>query len=37
MTVRAVEDDDAITDDLLTLTHTVSGGGYDDVVVDDGE
>ena len=35
MTVRAVEDKDAITDDPVTLTHTVSGGGYDDVVVDD--
>ena len=35
MTVRAVEDDDAITDDPVTLMHTVSGGGYNDVVVND--
>ena len=35
MTVRAGPDDDAITDDSVTLMHTVSGGGYDDVVVDD--
>ena len=35
MTVRAVEDNDAITNDPVTLTHTASGGGYDDVVVDD--
>ena len=35
MTVRAGEDEDARTDETVTLTHTVSGGGYDDVVVDD--
>ena len=35
MTVRAVEDEDAIVDDPVTLMHTVSGGGYGDVEVDD--
>ena len=28
MTVRAAEDDDALADDPVTLTHTVSGGDY---------
>ena len=29
VTVFAAEDDDATADDVVTITHTVSGGGYD--------
>ena len=35
VTVSAAEDDDALTDDALTLTHTVSGGDYGAVTADD--
>ena len=31
ITVTAVQDDDAVTDDPVTLTHIVSGGDYEDV------
>ena len=31
VTVTAAEDDDALDDDPITLTHTLRGGGYDDV------
>ena len=31
ITVTAAQDDDAVTDDPLTLTHAVSGGDYEDV------
>ncbi len=33
--VSAAEDDDAVTDAPLTLTHDVSGGGYDGVTASD--
>ena len=35
MTVRAREDNDAETDPQVTLTHTVSGGGYSGVTASD--
>ena len=34
VTVSAAQDDDNV-DDTVTLTHTASGGGYDDVAIDD--
>ena len=37
VTVTAAEDDDAATDDVATLTHTVSGGGYTSTTVPDVE
>ena len=37
VTVTADHDDDAVTDDLLTLTHTVSGGDYEGVKIADVE
>ncbi len=33
ITVTAVEDEDAVVDEAVTLTHVVSGGDYDDVSV----
>ena len=33
VTVSAGEDDDAITDDAVVITHTISGGGYADTAV----
>ena len=33
--VTAASDDDVVGDDPVTLTHTVRGGGYDGVAVDD--
>ena len=33
VTVTAHHDDDAVDDDPLTITHTVSGGDYEDVTV----
>ena len=35
MTVTAAEDDDGVTDAVVTLTHTVSGGGYGSTNVPD--
>ena len=35
--VTAAEDDDAVTDAGVTLTHTVSGGGYGSTTVPDVE
>ena len=35
VTVSAAEDDDTLTDDAVTLTHTVSGGDYGTVTADD--
>ena len=35
VTVRAAEDDDAVTDTPVTLTHTVSGGDYGSVSAED--
>ena len=35
VTVRAAEDDDAVADPPVTLTHTVSGGGYAGVSASD--
>ena len=37
VTVTAAEDDDAVTDAGVTLTHTVSGGGYGSTTVPDVE
>ena len=37
VTVTAAHDDDAVADDLVVLTHTVSGGDYEDVTVADVE
>ena len=37
MTVTAAEDDDGVTDAGVTLTHTVSGGGYGSTTVPDVE
>ena len=37
VTVRAAADDDAVTDAGVTLTHTVSGGGYGSTTVPDVE
>ena len=37
VTVTAAHDDDAVVDDLVVLTHTVSGGDYEDVTVADVE
>ena len=37
VTVSAAEDDDAVVDAAVTLTHTVSGGGYDGVTAADVE
>ena len=37
VTVMAAEDDDAVVDAAVTLTHTVSGGGYDGVTAADVE
>ena len=37
VTVTAAEDDDAVTDAGVTLTHTVSGGGYTSTTVPDVE
>ncbi len=37
VTVTAAEDDDAATDPVATLTHTVSGGGYTSTTVPDVE
>ena len=37
MTVTAAEDDDGVTDAEVTLTHTVSGGGYGSTTVPDVE
>ena len=37
VTVTATQDDDAITDDPVTLTHTVSGGDYEGVAAADVE
>ena len=34
MTVTAAEDDDAVADAAVTLTHTVSGGDYAGVTAD---
>ena len=35
VTVTANHDDDAVADDPVVLTHTVSGGDYEDVTVAD--
>ena len=35
VTVNAAEDDDAAADEMVTLTHTVSGGDYQGVSADD--
>ena len=35
VTVSAAEDDDAVTDPAVPLTHAVSGGDYDNVTADD--
>ena len=37
VTVSAAEDDDGVTDDVATLTHTASGGGYDSTALPDVE
>ena len=37
VTVSAAEDDDAVADPVATVTHSLSGGGYDDVTVPDVE
>ena len=37
MAVTAAEDDDGVTDAGVTLTHTVSGGGYGSTTVPDVE
>ena len=37
VTVTAAQDDDAVTDDPVTLTHTVSGGDYEGVTAADVE
>ena len=37
VTVTAAEDDDSTTDAVATVTHTVSGGGYDDVTAPSAE
>ncbi len=37
VTVTAAEDEDAVVDDPVTLKHTVSGGDYDGLSVDDVE
>ena len=37
VTVSAAEDDDAVADRVATVTHSLSGGGYDDVTVPDVE
>ena len=34
VTVNAAEDDDAVTDTAVTLTHSASGGGYNSVTID---
>ena len=37
VTVSAAEDDDAVTDGVATVTHTLSGGGYGSVTAPDVE
>ena len=37
VTVTAAHDDDAVADDPVTITHTVSGGDYDTVIAKDVE
>ena len=37
VTVSAAEDDDAVADPVATVTHSLAGGGYDDVTVPDVE
>ena len=37
ITVTAAQDDDAVTDDPVTITHAVSGGDYEDVTTADVE